>query len=310
MGGSGGHSGSSGRKRSIGDIVSEADRSVAESNYRQAVNQFLKELLTAYDQRDVEAVQRHLETIREKLSSEIDGFVELRFGGSITKHTYADGLSDVDILVNVRNTELENASPKSLIEYFAQKIRERLPSTEVRTGNMAVTVKYSDGAEIQLLPALATRAGVRIAKSSGEGWSTVVRPMAFAEKLTEVNKGCGGKIVPVIKLYKALQQTMPKNCQLTGYHVESIAVNAFRSYPGGRTHKEMLAHLCKSAAKAVKTPIADRTGQSLHVDTYLGGSGSADRRRVSAYLTRMAARFGGADDRRDVSAWKRLFDND
>ena len=55
-------------------------------------------------------------------------------------------------------------------------------------GNLAVTVNYADGAEIQVLPAIRrSNGGIRIANPGGAGWSNVVQPENFARKLVEVN---------------------------------------------------------------------------------------------------------------------------
>jgi hypothetical protein len=76
---------------------------------------------------------------------------------------------------------------------------------EVSSGNLAVTVTYPDGTQLQLLPTLRTASGFRIASSKNpEQWSNVVRPASFARKLTEVNQANSGKLVPIIKLFKRL----------------------------------------------------------------------------------------------------------
>ena len=60
-----------------------------------------------------------------------------------------------------------------------------------------MTVTYKDGIQLQLLPALRTPTGIRIA--DGEQWSTVVRPKRFANKLTDINRSNNNLVVPVIK---------------------------------------------------------------------------------------------------------------
>lgn len=306
----GGGSGSSSKGSSAGDgrkVRAQMDQRTGEAEYAQTLNRYLREKLAEYNNRDSEAVNRHLETIRQKLSGEIEEFVELKFGGSVAKHTYVDGLSDVDILVNVKGTELEDYSPGQLLNYFAGKIKERLPNTDIGVGSLAVTVSYLDGTRLQLLPALLTGMGMHIPDQSGHNWSDVVKPFAFAKRLTEVNSNCGGQVVPVIKLFKAIQQSMPSDAQLRGYHVESLAVNAFREYKGTASYQEMLKHLCRYAAEHVSRPILDRTGQSLHVDDYLGSPHSTERQRVSAFLGRLSKRLASADEKKDLTLWQRHF---
>lgn len=220
-----------------------------------------------------------------------------------------DGLSDVDILAILNGSELRSLSAQEVIETFATRLRQRLPGAKVTPGKLAVTIHYSDGTELQVLPALRSATGLRIARSLGEGWSNVVRPDAFAKKLTALNTIHGGKLVPTIKLFKALVgANSPAGMKLSGYHAESLSIETLENYSGRLTPKDMLQHLCLGAARIVHAPIQDRTGQSLHVDDYLGPAGSLQRRALSAQLNRLAHRIGLADRERDAAVWRDLFE--
>lgn len=291
--------------------TSEVEKAVSDvttsSEYEAEANAYLQDLLASYNGRDVVAIQKHLETLQGAIEKEIDGETSTLFGGSVKKHTYVDGLSDVDILVVVNESSLADRSPQAVIRYFVERIKARLPDTEVKAGKLAVTVKYTDGIELQLLPALRTQTGVRIASADGSGWSNVVRPQEFAQRLTEVNQACGRKVVPVVKLFKGLQTALPATSQVKGYHVESLAIEAFKNYAGRQTYKDMLLHFVRTASQRVLSPINDTTGQSLHVDDYLGATSSADRTRVSKALDRLANRLATADSRASLSDLTNIF---
>jgi hypothetical protein len=245
------------------------------------------------------------------LDKNIEGAIELVFGGSLSKHTYVSGLSDIDMLVRINDTSLANASPDEVKAYFAERLRERLPNTEVEVGKLAVTVRFSStGHEIQLLPALQTKTGVRIADPNGDGWSKVIRPVKFAEKFTNVNQSCNHKVIPVIKLFKGLNESLPENVRLSGYHIESLAIEAFEGYTGRKTYKDMLQHFCRQATKLVLSPNVDSTGQSVHVDEYLGEPNSLRRRQCSAALERLSNRLSRADAHMNVERWKEMFENE
>ena len=292
----------------FGQLVSGAGAAAERASYEAQVNALLQKAVSDYSDRDVEAIRRHIDTLKKALESDIEGTIDLLFGGSTEKHTYVNGLSDVDLLARIDDPSLTSLSPRQLLRRFAARIQQRLPNTEVTPGRLAVTVHYSDGHEIQVLPALSTGGGgVRIARPSGDGWSNVIKPEAFARKLTEVNRRCAGRVVPTIKLFKAAQESMPENARLSGYHAESLAVQAFESYGGGRSYREMLMHLCRSAAEGAKTPVRDRTGQSVHVDDYMGGPGSEERQRSSRFLSRLVQRIEAADRQRRMSDWEDLF---
>src|SRR5687768_14070016 len=66
----------------------------------------LDSLLTNYNDRDTYAVNNYLEQIKQCLGEDLESTLELRFGGSVAKHTYVDGLSDIDALVLIDNSEL------------------------------------------------------------------------------------------------------------------------------------------------------------------------------------------------------------
>lgn len=311
MGSGGGSSySSSSSSAKIDNLVKQANSSSNTSEYNAEVNKLLQEALKSFNDRDVEAVNKHLDVLKKAIEKEIEESVRLVFGGSVPKHTFINGLSDIDTLVLVNKTSLQNKSPQETLDYFAQQIQKRLPHTDVSVGRLAVTVRYSDGCEIQLLPAIKTATGYKIADSVlSTKWSNVVRPKAFAQKLTTVNKACSGKVVPVIKLFKAaVKDALPKNSKLSGYHAESLAIEAFKNYNGNKTHKDMLTHLCRTAIERVKTPIKDKSGQSIHVDDYLGAKNSTDRNKVSHALKRLATRMEKADRLNSKAEWENLFE--
>ena len=56
--------------------------------------------------------------------------VDLKFAGSVSKHTYVDGLSDVDVLVLVNESELANKTPNEIKEYIKSKLQQKLKNIE------------------------------------------------------------------------------------------------------------------------------------------------------------------------------------
>ena len=216
--------------------------------------------------------------------------VQTMFGGSVRRGTYVTGLSDVDVLLIVNQSSLVNQPPARVISYVRDTIRGRLRQNPVSSGNLAVTVGYSDGTEIQILPAIRTNTGgVRIAEPGSTSWSNVVQPEDFARKLTEVDQARNGRMVPVIKLAKAMADCFitRQDWKISGYHMESLAIDAFRNYQGPQDPKSMLNHLLTHSMTAVMRPITERTGQSTYVDEYLGSAVSRARRRASTHFGQM-----------------------
>jgi hypothetical protein len=305
MGGSGGGGYFSGDTDSLIERLRKAESKTRDAGFEAEVTKYLSGLLVDYNDRDVESINRHLSEIKKALEKELAGTVDLGFGGSVAKHTYVDGVSDVDSLVFLDNCELAQASPSEAKDYLADQLTLRFPRSEIREGRLAVTIVFTD-AEIQLLPAVSCLDHVKIPDSEGESWSRI-RPREFSGVLNKTNAENGGKVVPVIKLAKALIGSLPQQLQLSGYHVESLAVEAFKSYGGARDLKSMLSHLFTESSTRVLRPIGDRTGQSFYVDEHLGDADNNRRKLISSALSRITKKIRVADTSSSTDEWRALF---
>jgi tRNA nucleotidyltransferase (CCA-adding enzyme) len=309
MGGSGGSFSSAFNPSKSASQIREAENQSLDKTYETDVNSSLNDILTELNNRPIEEINKHLETLKKAIESDIEGMIDLAFGGSVNKHTYVDGLSDIDSLAILNNSELSGKSPQEVLKYFSEKLQQRLPNNEISVGNLAVTVKYSDNTEIQLLPTIKTETGYKIAASDGSNnWSNVVKPKNFAEKLTSVNQNNGNKVVPVIKLAKTIISSLPDKRKLSGYHTESLAIEVFKNYKGPIQTKAMLKHFFNEASNKVMKPISDSTGQSRHVDDYLGSNKSTNRRMVSDSLSQISRKMNNADGNRESNTWKKFFE--
>jgi len=306
MGGSGGgyFSGSTSPEE-LRKQVMDAEQRAKSQTFDAEVSGMLGDVLAETNRRDPDRLNRHLTTIHQALRQDLEGEVDLRFGGSIAKHTYVDGLSDADSLVILNRSELAKMTPEEVRGYFAQRLRERLPDTVVTEGQLAVTVRFGD-IDVQLIPALRTGTGVRIPDADGRRWSETVRPEAFAKKLSAVNQAQGGKVVPTIKLAKVILAKLPEKQRLSGYHIESLAIQVLEKYSGPRTTKAMLRHFFAEAPQYIKQPIKDRTGQSLHLDEYLGRGDSIPRRVIAEAVARIGRAMINADGAQSKEQWEDL----
>ena len=284
----------------------EAEDRAQDDAFETEVGSFLASELAQFKDRDVGGIQSVFDSVKKDLESDIEGTVDLLYGGSISKHTYVDGLSDVDALVLMDRTELKGKQPGELQRLLVQCLRARYGTDAVSKGTLAVTVNLHDKT-IQLLPALRDGKKFKIASYDGKGWSRI-DPAGFAKALTKGNTAMGGKLVPCIKLVKAIVGTLPEKRRLTGYHAESLAIQVFKGYDGPKTPKAMARHFFERAPDHVKQPIKDSSGQSVHVDEYLGKANSLQRRIVADALGRIARKIRNADGARSLESWKGLFE--
>lgn len=262
-------------------------------------NKYCEQLLVQYKRRNTKAVTRHLGSVCDILSHEDGHVVQTKFGGSVQKGTYVTGLSDVDVLLIVDQSSFKNRPPSKVIAYVRDTIKQRLPKNPVKAGKLAVTVSYADKTELQILPAIRTTDGFRIAEPGSSRWSKVIHPGRFVDRLIKVNNACGGRVVPTIKLAKAMADCFIRDSRrkISGYHMEALAVDAFAGYEGDLDPKSMLVHFLGHSIKAVMTPIKDPTGQTSHVDGYLGGADSGPRQRTSTYFGQMRGRVNSCRTR-------------
>lgn len=290
----------------IAKQLREAEARSGDQQFEAKVSGVIDSLLSKYNNRDIEAIQRHLDTIVSALEKDIEDSLSIRFGGSVAKHTYVDGISDIDALVLLDKSDLRDKSPSDVKKYFFERLIARFPRTDIKEGRLAVTLKFSDY-EIQLLPAIRHEGGFKIADSAGTRWSSI-KPIEFTDALTRTNQNNGGKVVPTIKLAKSIMKDLPESQQLSGYHVEAIAVQAFQVYEGPKRTKQMLKHFFEAASGLVLRSVRDSTGQSTHVDDYLGSNGSQQRNKISKALDRICRKMKNADGAHSLEQWKSVLD--
>jgi hypothetical protein len=292
------------------ELVQKAQEKASEAAFDGKLASTLGYLLAKVNDRDVKQVQARLESLKGSLSEELDGTFDQFFGGSVAKHTYVDGMSDIDSLMVINDTELEDKDPQRALERVAEILKESLgDEAHVSHGTMAVTVEYEDGMVIQLLPALKTGGQQIYVPSRNDDWSKI-DPVAFQAALTKRNHQCEGKLIPTIKLAKAIIGQLPASQTLTGYHIESLAIAAFRGYDGEFTTRAMLPVLFERAKDLVLSPIEDKSGQSIHVDEYLGPANSEQRQVASHLLGRIARRMKNATASGSIAQWEALFGED
>jgi hypothetical protein len=305
MGGSGGGGSYRLNPSDLAQLRQDAQERLERTRLDADVNGLLQRLLVEINDRDSERVRERLDNIEEVLRSEVAELDRLLFGGSVAKHTWVDGLSDVDSLVILDGAVVGERTPEEMRRMFEDILRRRLDMSEVATldtGRLAVTVTYRDGMEIQLLPAVERGEALAVSSPSGVDWASI-DPKRFSERLNQLNRDQAGAVVPAIKVAKAvLAAQLPEASRPTGYHVEALAIAAFEGYDGPRTPKAMTQRFFERAAEDMLRPISDVTGQSRYVDADLGGAGSPERRRLARNLSRVSRSLQSASSAADWQA--------
>jgi Protein of unknown function (DUF3417) len=89
--------------------------------------ELFRQLLAQANIRDADATSKALDGIKRVLEGDIEGSVDPRFGGSVRKHTFVDGISDVDTLLILRDPTLKTKTPQKVLDYFERELRRELP---------------------------------------------------------------------------------------------------------------------------------------------------------------------------------------
>lgn len=287
------------------DKVRAAEATAADLKFSTDLEAYLGDRLGVFNQRDDSKIGERLDAVKNALGDELSSSFDLKFGGSVAKHTYVDGLSDVDSLLVLKGQDVGD-SPSVVRDAVADRLLNEFSDAEVSTGQIAVTVAFADGMELQFIPAVQDGNKLRVPSWSGDDWSSIDSEK-FQNKLSTVNAECNSKLVPTIKLAKAINANLPQAHQLSGYHIEALGVDAFKIYEGARTLNKMLPHLIGHIAKGVLKPVVDSTGQSVHVDGYLGGNKSKTRLEVAHVFERLNKRVANAVASGSFSQWDSLF---
>jgi hypothetical protein len=298
---------SSGRTITDEKVQSEIESALENTKrleFETEVNSRLKEALSSYNEKDTELVNERLNEIKELLSAYLETYIDIRRAGSWKKHTYVDGLSDVDCLFILNSFEFSGESPQQMLDELKVLLQRKLGNKAiVERGNLSLKMTYVNGPDLQILPSLRSDKGLRIPSGDKDSWSRVINPEKFAKQLSEANKRLNGNLIPVIKIMKGAVSGMGTNPNMKGYHVEALAVEIFQDYHGEQTKKAMLEYFFLKASEMVRKPIKELSGQSQYVDDYLGDFGSKERENVSRELKRRSDGLSKANDNFSVDDW-------
>lgn len=253
--------------------------------------------------RDAEKQMEYRDDVRAAINKDIDGSVDIEYGGSVSKSTYVDGISDLDCRVSINGTSLEKKSPEQIKRYFKDRIKSSCPNVKsAKVGKLGVSVIFKDGTKMQYIPIIKMKHGYKL--SHGNSWSNVIRENKFKRDFTRTNKKCGGNLYPLVRLIKRQNASLPKSQQLSGHNIEALANKIFKHYPdsASRNLTDMMGYYYKHAEREVLHRTRDRTGQASFVDKKkLDGANSDVRRNISRRMRLFGRRIVRAKTSGDAS---------
>ena len=128
--------------------VQQAESGLANAEFQTELATYLAELLSRFNDRDTRLVRERLDEVAQVLRQVLEEEIDQVFGGSVAKHTYVDGLSDVDCLMILNGTDLHKGGPLAALKTVVDTLSDQIDGAKISSGKLAVTVAYDDGMEI------------------------------------------------------------------------------------------------------------------------------------------------------------------
>lgn len=191
--------------------------------------------------------------------------------GSYDRDTLIRPLSDADVDVMVvlhygkhKNWDSGDGA-KQALDRFRDILVEAYPDTSCGIDRNCVTMKLSQF-RLDVVPAFRNDAGhYTVPDTYRKAWLKT-NPIAFADRVTKINKAMGGDFVPLIKMVKAWNARF--NPRLRGFHIECMMINRYSTYTESYTMHSMVKVFFADLPSYLKSPSHDPvTGDQ--VDLYM-----------------------------------------
>lgn len=172
--------------------------------------------------------QQHLYTIKTRLTAT---FNIRRFltGGSFSRNTFIRGGSDVDLFAVISKQEVTwgngLVSSETALNNLRAELLKRYPNTPVERDVHAVVVPFSQGASVDVVPAvfdqmLNGRPYYLIPDGDGDWMLTC--PELHANYIRQADIKSGGKLKRVAQLLKYWRECRSPRVPLSSFHIEII----------------------------------------------------------------------------------------
>jgi hypothetical protein len=252
----------------------------------------------------VSALRRELSLLQDEPSKLI---------GSYDRHTLTRYLSeaDVDVMVILHYGHNEGwytpSGTTRALDRFKAILDSAYPSTSKRRDRNCIRMEFSEF-KLDVVPTFRWRGGYyKIPDSVRQEWVDT-NPLAFAEKITQVNTRMDRTFVPLIKMVKGWNREV--GWPIQSFHLECMMHDHFRHHVQGYTYPSMLTLFFEALPGYLSRPSYDPV-MGDRVDTYLDNNATVTRRHVAmlrATAAVAAARAASQDSYAPtaITKWKSL----
>jgi hypothetical protein len=209
--------------------------------------------------------QQHLYTIKNRLTAT---FNIRRFltGGSFSRGTFIRGGSDVDpfAVISKKDVTWGNSlvSSETALNNIRAEVLKRYPNTPVERDIQAVVVPFSQGASVDVVPAVFDRMldgklPLYLIPDGDGGWMPTC-PELYASCIRQADARSGGKLKRVAQLLKYWRECRSPRVPLSSFHIKMILASenictGVKSYAACVT--ETLQLLAQRECRALQDPV-------------------------------------------------------
>lgn len=188
-----------------------------------------------------EAAKRSQNALREALDSETRTIsariVDHYLSGSYARHTAITPIDDVDIIfiIDPQQWDLplfsDYPDPAKVLGTFERAIRGARGSSSIKQQRRSVRLSMN-ALDIDVVPAIQTddEEFVMIPDKSEDTWLRTA-PKCHQRVGREVNQKRNGLFIPLVKILKGWNCSLPDTAYLKSFAVETMAVRIFRKTP-------------------------------------------------------------------------------
>ena len=264
----------------------------------------------------VNSAKQHLSTIQTRLKSVFE-LSSCRVTGSFSRGSSISGFSDVDLVAVFRKAQFTRAgsiiSSNQVLDNVRRQLLARYPNTPLGRDGMAITISFSSGQIVDVVPALfdsmyEQKWPIYLIPDGNGDWMHS-SPSLYDAYICQSNKKSGGKLKYVTQLIKFWRECRNPRIPLSSFHIEMVLASE-GICTIGKTYADCLYDLLRSIAERDCRPIRDPYRISGNISAVKTAnqleraSNSVSHSRDHAYLALVAESDRIAEARRQ---WNIVF---
>jgi len=206
-------------------------------------------------QNELDAGGQHRDAIKARLEKEFE-VSSCRPIGSSARGTSIHNFSDTDLLAVFRKTSFTRAdtliNSNTALDNVRVALAERYPSSNVGRDGIAVAVSFSDGRNVDIVPAVfdsfyREKWPVYLIPDNAGGWMKT-SPTIYDGYINKANKDSGGKLIQVAQLMKYWRECRNPRIPLSSFHLEMILASE-QICKGVKSYSECVLDILRSLSQ-------------------------------------------------------------